>query len=403
MKNIASLVLFFCSLFSGFYVQAQLGIITTIAGNGTGGYSGDGGAATAAKLNLPTGVAIDGLGNIYIADNVNNRIRKVNNSGIITTIAGNGSIGYSGDGGLATTAKLYSPTGIAIDSIGNIYIADQYNQRIRKVNTSGIISTIAGNGTAGFSGDGGDATAAKFCYPTDVAIDVFGNVYIVDQYNARVRKVNSSGIITTFAGSGFGGYSGDGGAATAAELMLPRSIATDRSGNVYIADFHNNNIRKVNSSGIISTIAGNGIGGYSGDGGDATSAEINKPYGVTIDGRNNIYIADYGNNRVRKVSSSGVISTVAGIGTGSFSGDGGAATSAELDSPSYVTSDESGNVYIADNYNNRIRRLGLGIPEAFTDSFSVYITNTCTGLNFWLNSKHYSAGQHIITYFGNKN
>ena len=221
-------------------MNSTTGIITTIAGNGIAGYSGDGGLATNAELNNPYGVAVDSNGNIYIADTNNNRIRKVNSTtGIITTIAGNGTAGYSGDGGLATNAELYYPYGVAVDSNGNIYIADTYNNRIRKVNsTTGIITTIAGNGTAGYSGDGGPATNAQLNYPYGVAVDSSGNIYIADTDNNRIRKVNSTtGIITTIAGNGNPGYSGDGGPATNAELYDPSGVAVDSNGNIYIADY----------------------------------------------------------------------------------------------------------------------------------------------------------------------
>jgi len=333
------------------------GIISTVAGNGTAGYSGDGGAATVAQLYYPAGVAVDSAGNIYIADYNNNRIRKVNTSGIISTVAGNGTAGYSGDGGAATAAQLSNPFSVAVGSTGNIYIADGSNNRIRKVNTSGIISTVAGNGTAGYSGDGGAATAASLSSPYGVAVDSAGNIYIADRSNNRIRKVNTSGIISTVAGNGALGYSGDGGAATAAQLSSPHRVTVDSSGNIYIADTGNYRIRKVNTSGIISTVAGNGTQGYSGDGGAATAAQINNPYGVAVDSAGNIYIADNGNKRIRKVNTSGIISTVAGNGTGGYLGDGGVATAAQLNNPYGVTVDNNGNIYIADTSNRRIRKV----------------------------------------------
>ena len=277
------------------------------------------------------------------------------NSQNIKTVAGNGIPGYSGDGGSAINAGLFYPQGVAVDASGNIFISDYYNNRIRKVSTSGIITTVAGTGTGGYSGDGGLATSANLLLPQGVAVDGSGNIYIADYYNNRIRKVSTSGIITTVAGSGTGGYGGDGGTATSANLNLPQGVAVDASGNIYIADNGNNRVRKVSPSGIISTIAGNGTGGFSGDGSAATSAKLNSPAGVAVDGSGNIYIADYNNNRIRKVNSSGIISTIAGNGTGGFSGDGGASVNAQLFNPRSVALDGMANVYIADYNNSRIR------------------------------------------------
>jgi len=332
------------------------GDIITIAGNGTEGFSGDGAKATSAELNTPSGVAIDASGNIYIADAQNQRVRKVSTTGIITTIAGNGTIGFSGDGSAATSAELNYPCAIAVDSTGNIYIADNGNNVIRKVSISGIITTIAGNGNAGFSGDGGLANAAELAAPAGVAVDNSGNLYIADYQNMRIRKVNTSGIITTIAGNGTAGYSGDGGVGTTAQLHYPLGVAVDASGNIFIADYANNAIRKLSSTGIISTIAGNGTGSYSGDGGPAISATLFEPDGVAVDTSGNLYISDGENNRIRMINASGIISTIAGNGAEGYSGDGGLATSAELYTAA-VALDLSGNVYIADNGNNRIRKV----------------------------------------------
>ena len=334
------------------------GDITTTAGNGTAGYSGDGGAATSAKLYGPTGVAVDGSGNVYIADSENNRIRMVTAStGVISTVAGTGTAGYSGDGGAATSAKLNAPSGVAVDNSGNIYIADCYNNRIRMVSAStGIISTVAGSRQAGYYGDGGPATSASLYVPYALAVDSSDNIYIVDG-TERIRMVTAStGIISTVAGDGTGGYSGDGGAATSAELDVPSGVAVDRSGNIYIGDRLNNRVRIVTAStGIISTVAGDGTEGYSGDGGAATSAELNWPVGVAVDSSGNIYIGDYSNSRIRMVTAStGVISTIAGDGTQGYSGDGGAATSAELYWPTGIAVNSS-YLFIADFGNNRIR------------------------------------------------
>ena len=333
------------------------GNIGTFAGIGTPSFSGDGGDAICAGLNLPRGITIDAAGNMYIADEENNSIRKVSTSGIITTIAGNGIAGFNSDNIAATNAELNYPTGVAIDAAGNIYISDYQNYRVRMINSSGIISTFAGAGIDGYSGDNGPASNAKISGPLGVAVDASGNLYIADYINNRIRKVNASGLITTIAGKGSFGYSGDGGAATNAELYYPYGVAADAYGNVYIADYQNNRIRKVNTSGIISTIAGNGIGGYSGDGGAATNAEIYNPAGVGVDASGNIYIGDYSNYRIRKVNTSGVISTFAGTGTYGFSGDGGIATNAEVNASFGITFDSSGNVYFGDGFNARIRKV----------------------------------------------
>ncbi|GAB3625896.1 Serine/threonine-protein kinase PknD [Pandoraea terrae] len=332
------------------------GMLSVVAGNGTPGFSGDGGAATGAQLNNPTGVAVDAAGNVYIADQGNYRIRKVDKSGTITTMAGNGP-GFSGDGGAATSAQLAFPFGVAVDAAGNVYIGDTSNFRIRKVDTSGTITTIAGNGTLGFSGDGGAATSAQLAFPQGVAVDAAGNVYIADSDNGRIRKVDASGTITTIAGNGTFGFSGDGGAATSAQLADPFAVGVDAAGNVYIADLDNQRIRKVDTSGTITTMAGNGTYGFSGDGGAATSAQLFSPIGVAVDAAGNVYIADQSNQRIRKVDTSGTITTMAGNGTPTFGGDGGPATSAQLLNPSGIGEDSAGNVYIADTGNERVRRV----------------------------------------------
>jgi hypothetical protein len=347
-------------------VDAITGVITTIAGTDTNGYAGDGGPATNAQLNYPNGVAVGATGNVYIADTGNSRIRKVTGSpGVITTFAGGGI----GDGGPATNAPLNDPSGVAVDTAGNIYIADYGNSRIRKITvSSGVITTIAGTGTDGYAGDGGPATSAQLNRPSGVAVDTAGNIYIADYGNSRIRKVDAiTGVITTIAGTGTSGYAGDGGPATSAQLNDPRGVAVDTAGKIYIADTSNNRIRKVTGSpGVITTIAGTGTSGYAGDGGPATTARLNYPSGVAVDTAFNIYIADSDNYRIRKVTvSSGVITTIAGTGTDGFAGDGGPATSAQLNDPRGVAVDTAGNIYIADFFNNRIRTV-TGSPGVIT-------------------------------------
>ena len=331
-----------------------------IQGNG---YTGDGGLATAAELNYPMAVAVDAAGNVYIADWQNNRIREVSAStGIIITVAGNGTAGYSGDGGPATSAQLNYPDGVAVDLAGNIFIADSFNNVVREVTFSAsrgvqVITTVAGNGSQGYSGDGGPAIGAQLAAPWGLAVDADGNLYIADLGNFRIRMVSATtGNISTVAGNGDIYYNGDGVPATSAS-MNPVGVAVDASGNIYIADDFNNLIREVTAStGYISTVAGNGINGFSGDSGPATSAELNMPSGVAVDISGNIYIVDGGNERIRLVTAStGYISTLAGDGYTSASGDGGYSDLAELGGPEGVAVDLSGNTYIADMFNHRIR------------------------------------------------
>jgi sugar lactone lactonase YvrE len=333
----------------------------TIAGTGALGYTGDGGAASSATLASPSAVAFDANGNLYIADAQNHVVREISKSAQITILAGNGVEGFGGDGAAATSASLDTPTGVAVDTGGNIYIADSHNHRIRMVH-GGTITTIAGTGTAGFAGDGGAATSAVLSLPSAVAVDASGNVYIADTNNQRIRKITGT-TITTIAGAGEELFAGDGGPATSAGLDLPAGIAVDSSGNVYIADRHNQRVRMIAAAdGTISTIAGSGAasfsGDFSGDGSTATSATLARPSGVSVDAAGNIYIADTDNQRIRQVGG-GAIVTVAGGDTQGFGGDGGAATSALLNQPKAVAPDASGNLVIADMFNQRIRAAGL--------------------------------------------
>jgi sugar lactone lactonase YvrE len=319
-------------------------------------------------LSSPQGVAIDGSGNIYITDNGHARVREVlASTGDISTVAGNGVAWYTGDGGPATSAEIYSTWGIAVDGSGNIYITDLDDGVIREVvKSTGYIYTIVGGGSGcsaqtNYPYDGCPATEAALDGPTGVALDSAGNLYIADSFNSRIRMVSvSTGIITTVAGTGSDSYTGDGGAATSATFNDPNGVAVDSSGNIYVADGNNNCIRKVTAStGIITTVAGNGTAGFSGDGGAATSAELRSPMEVAVDSSGNIFIADTNNVRIREVSvSTGYISTVAGDGSNSYTGDGGAATSAAISTAYDVKVDSNANVYIADTYNQAIRVVG---------------------------------------------
>ena len=336
---------------SGLKAQA----ISTIAGTGGGGFSGDGGPGTAATLTRPYDVVVDRSGNIFISDD-NQYIRKLAPSGIITSIAGVGISGYSGDGGPATDAEINYSGGMAVDNSGNLYFTDYLNSRVRIITPAGIINTIAGTGTPGFSGDGGPATAAMLNGPESIAIDLADNIYIAEAGNSIVRKISPSGIISTYAGTGTSvGSTGDGGPATAALLAGPSGIAVDDTGNVYIADLGNSKVRKISVSGTITTIGGTGGHGFGGDGGPATSAIFSNPYDVAVDYLGNVYIADAGNSRVRMINPTGIISTVAGSTSSGYSGDGGAATAAELFSDKGVSIDRCGNLYISDQENNCIR------------------------------------------------
>jgi len=347
-------------------VDTTTGIITTFAGSGpggyySGGYSGDGGPATSARLNLPGEIAFDTNGNLFIADSQNGRVRRVDAStGIITTVAGNGGFTFSGDGGLATAASLNHPAGVALDTNGNLFIADAYNCRVRRVDaSSGIITTVAGNGEFSFSGDGGPAIAASLWLPIGVRVDTDGNLFIADLYNHRVRRVDAStGIITTFAGSGQSGVSGDGGLATSVDIS-PVGVAIESSGNLLIADADSKRVRRVNlSTNIVATVAGNGEFCFYGDGGPALAASLCAPQGLTADPSGNLLAYDSNNGRIRRINAeTGQITTVAGGGNPADGlGDNAPATQATF-SGSGLAADARGNMFITDWSNFRVRRV----------------------------------------------
>ena len=395
------------------------GTINVIAGSMTSGFAGDAGPASAAQFNGPSGLAFDSAGNLYVADTGNQRIRKIAKDGTVSTVAGSGEQGYTNDGVPATSADLGGPEGVAADLSGNLYIADTLNQRVRMVSAAGIISTLAGTGFPGYSGDGGPAAQATLFLPTDVAADRSGNVFIADLGSSRIRMVSngtittiagsdsgiaptpgqaansirfngptgvavdpsgnvyfaegtigsgsgltngdyrvwkvSDGIATSAAGNGLESYAGDNGPATRAQLNTPAGMAFDTSGNLYVADSANHRVRRISPAGIITTVAGNGTPGYSGDFGPATSAQLKQPMAVAVDSHNNLYIADSGNNRIRVVTPDGTMLTEAGNGNAAFAGDEGQATSASLHAPRGVAVDSSFNVYIADTLSLRIR------------------------------------------------
>jgi uncharacterized protein (TIGR03437 family) len=328
-----------------------------LAGNGTAAFVGDGGPPSAAEFSSPGAVALDSQGNLYIADTVNHCIRKISGS-TITTIAGTGgTAGYSGDGAAATAATLSSPGGLAFGASGNLYIADTGNNVIRKISGTTIttVAGVQGQGPA-YGGDLGAATVANLWGPTAIAFDSAGNYYIADNGNSRIRKVDTAGIITTFVGAS-GGTTG-----TAGKLSAPNGVWVDASGALYIADSNDARVARYVPPSDFSNVAGTNVAGFSGDGGQAKFAQLNKPVGIAMDAAGNIYLADTNNSRIRKITTDGIITTIAGKGGGGYSGDGGTATSAVLNFPRSVAVSPNGTVYIADTGNHAIRVLTPTFP-----------------------------------------
>ena len=333
------------------------GIITTVAGNGNRGFSQDGTPAVNAAFSEPFAIAVDTAGNLYIAERSGRLVRRVGTDQILATVAGNREMAFAGDGGPAVRASLFEPQSLAVDSAGNVYVADTPAKRVRRVGGDGVITTFAGNGLGGYGGDGHPATSATVSYPTGTAMDPGGVLYIADTYNHVIRKVGRDGVMSTLAGTGVYGYGGDGTLATKAQLARPAQLALDASGNLYVADSNNNRVRRIAPSGFISTIAGNGRADFCGDGGWPPRRASTSPAGVVVNRTGNVYIADSFNSLVRKVSADGRITTIAGNRSLSSSGDGGPATQASVANPGQLALDDEGNLYIAEYQGHRIRRV----------------------------------------------
>ncbi|MFI0242665.1 RICIN domain-containing protein [Streptomyces sp. NPDC016845] len=341
--------------------------ISTVAGTGVAGFKGENEPGAAAQLNRPYGIAVDGNGTLYLCDFSNHRVRKITTDGKVSTVAGTGTAGFSGDGGPARSAQLHNPREVAVDG-GTLYVTDSSNHRVRRITPDGVISTVAGTGAAGFSGDGGPAASARLNLPLGIALDATGVLYICDYSNHRIRKIATDGTISTVAGSGVAGFKGDGGPAVSAQLKNVHGVAVGQEGDLYIADSSNNRVRRVTADGTISTVAGTGTAGFSGDGAPAASAQLNFPLALVADSGGALYISDYSNQRVRRISADGVISTVAGTGAAGFSGDSGPATAAQLNNPRGLAVDCVDTLYIADFDNHRIRKIRsarlAGLPDA---------------------------------------
>ncbi len=368
-------------LFLPIFSKAQ--IITTIAGNGVLGNTGYGGPANVASIGYVGGVAVDSNNNLYFSSSdlvTFSVVLKVSAAGVLSRFAGNDTAGFSGDGGPATAAKVHFPLDIAIDKKANVYISDLYaNHRIRKVDSAGTITTFAGNGSDTLTGDGGPATAAGLGQGNGICFDAAGNLYVAA--GSKIRRIDTAGIITTFAGTGVQGYSGDGGPASAAQFFKPSKITIDRHGNMYIADEFNNRIRKIDVAGIITTVAGNGATGFSGEGVQATVAQCEHPVGVCIDECDNLYISTYNSHRIRIVNGSGMIKTFAGTGAAGYSGDGGPPTAARLFHPNFLCINKNGDIYLGDPHNYRVRYVQMDGCKNTTETSATLPSHYVTDIN----------------------
>ena len=401
--TIAVAIVVFVAVFVALVGDVEERYIFTFAGTGEPGFGGDGGAATEAQFNGPFGLAADGSGNLYVADIFNHVIRRIDPEGVITTMAGTGEPGFGGDGGPATEAELNHPRGVAVDGAGNVYVTDIGNNRIRRIDLEGVITTIAGTGERGFDGDGGAATEAELNGPAGVTVDATGNVYLIDYGNNRIRRIDPEGIITTIAGTGERGFGGDGGPATEAQFNRPIGLALDGMNNVYVGDQGNHRVRRINPNGVITTIAGTGDQGFGGDGGLATEAQLSWPSSVAVDGADNLYVVGLGNCRIRRIDPDGVITTFAGSGPAGagcgHGGDGGPATEAQLKQAVAVTVDEVGNVYLADLNQIRIIRLP-GERNPVTQEFPQFANGDSTASDLVLVNVDTKTVTPVVRFFG---
>ncbi len=364
---------------------SRAGYVTTLAGSGIAG--GADGVGVGANFNNPTSLVLDTAGNVYVADQLNNTIRKVSPTGTVTTLAGSSGTYGSADG-VGSVASFSSPTGIAIDAVGNLYVADAFNNKIRKISPSGMVSTLAGSGKSGNKDT--ISTWATFSQPKAVAVDVNGNVYVADYYSNKIRKITLAGNVTTFAGSGISGNLD--GIDTAARFNYPTGLAIDTAGNLYVADYWNHKIRKIDSLGVVTTLAGSGTMGNT----DSTglAASFNLPFGLTVDKQGFVYVGDSENNKIRKISPMGIVNTIAGNGSSPFStgSDDGISILARFNGPSGITIDASTNLYVADANNNKVRKInsagtvstlagngkagrvnGIGIKASFWNPYGVAV------------------------------
>ena len=382
-------------------------VIDTFAGTGEQGFHGDGGPATLARLHGPRGIAVDAAGNVYVADTNNSRVRRIDQSGTITTIAGTGRQGSTGDGGPAVEARLFSPGELALDASGNLYIAESLGNRVRKIDSTGTISTVAGTGVLGSEGDGGPAVEAQLNRPLAMAVDAEGNLFIGEYSGYRVRKVDIDGTITTVAGTGTRGGAGDGGPATAAQFNFIGGLAVDALGNIFVSDMNEARVRMISTTGTITTIAGTGNSAHSGDRGPSVEAEIRTPGGLLLDSAGNLFLTEFWPGWVRKIDSAGIITTIAGTGEQLSAGDTGLAVDAAQDRPLRIASDSDGNLYISENYGDRVRILS---PTAKLSSFtlplgssgdSVVLTVTEAGSVRW-NGTPLTRGLEAVATNGNR-